>query len=78
MSKQDKRTEISYKVYNTICECEDMGQALEVLTDTIAATISGNIKGKTDQVLIMGACIARLREYKKQIQNETLPRNTEI
>lgn len=68
MSKQEKRTEISYKVYNTICECDDIGQALEVLTDTIVATIAGNINGKTDQALIMGACIRRLREYKKQIQ----------
>lgn len=68
MSKRNKSTEISYKVYNAICECEDMGQALEVLTDAIAATIAGNIKGKTDQALIMGACIRRLREYKKQMQ----------
>lgn len=68
MSKQNKSTGISYKVYNAICECDDMGQALEVLTDTIAATIAGNIKGKTDQALIMGACIRRLREYKKQMQ----------
>ena len=67
MSKQNKSTEISYKVYNTICECDNLGQALEVLTDTITATITGNVKGKTDQALIMGACIRRLREYKKQI-----------
>lgn len=63
----DKRAEIGYKVYNLICGCDDMGQALTVLTDTIAATIAGNIKGKTDQALILGACIRRLREYKKQI-----------
>lgn len=68
MSKQNKSTEISYKVYNAICECEDMGQALEMLTDAIAATIAANIQGKTDQALIMGACIRRLREYKKQMQ----------
>lgn len=68
MSKQNKSTEISYKVYNAICECDNLGQALEVLTDTITATITGNVQGKTDQALIMGACIRRLREYKKQIQ----------
>lgn len=68
MSKQNKSTEISYKVYDVICECDDMGQALEVLTDTIAATIAGNIKGKTAQALIMDACIRRLIEYKKQMQ----------
>lgn len=67
MSKQNKSTEISYKVYNTICECDNLGQALEVLTDTITATITGKVQGKTDQALIMGACIRRLREYKKQI-----------
>ena len=68
MSKADKSAEVSYKVYNLICECDDMGQALTVLTNTIAATVAANIEGNSDRALIMEACIKRLGEYKKQIE----------
>lgn len=68
MSQQNKSTEVSCKVYNLITECDDIGQALTVLTDTIAATVAANIEGKTDRALIMAACIKRLRIYKKQFK----------
>jgi len=68
MSKQEKIAEVGYKVYNAITECDDMGQALTVLTDTIAATVAANIEDKADRALIIDACIKRLRGYKKQMQ----------
>ena len=68
MNKADKSAEVGYKVYNLIRECDDMGQALTVLTDTIAATVAANIEDKTDRALIMDACIKRLRGYKKQFE----------
>lgn len=68
MSAKEKSTAVGYKVYNLLQECDDMGQALTVLTDTLAVTVAANLEDKADRVLIMDACIKRLREHKKQMQ----------
>lgn len=65
---QKEKTAISYKIYDALTECDSMGDALEILTDTVAATIVGNFETEADRALIMGACIKRLQQYKKQMQ----------
>jgi len=44
-----------------------MGEALTVLTDTITVIIAHHVETKTDRALLMGACIKRLQQYKKEL-----------
>lgn len=68
MSKQEEQhTENVQRCYDVITECEDMGEALTVLTDTITVIIAHHVETKTDRALLMGACIKRLQQYKKEL-----------
>lgn len=69
MSKQEKQhIEDVQRCYDAVKACANMGSALATLTDTVFVMITSHMETKTDQALIMGACIRRLREYKKQMQ----------
>lgn len=69
MSKQEKQhIENVQRCYDVITGCEDMGEALTVLTDTITVIIAHHVGTKTDRAMLMGACIKRLREYKKELE----------
>lgn len=69
MSKPDKQhIENVQKCYDAVKACADLGAALTALTDTVVAIIGTHIETKTDRALIMGACIKRLRQYKKELE----------
>lgn len=68
MSKQEKRhIEDVQRCYDAVKACANLGAALATLTDTVFVMITQHMKTKTDQTLIMGACIKRLQEYKKDL-----------
>ncbi len=68
MSKQEKQhTENVQRCYAVVTGCEDMGEVLTVLIDTIAVTIAEHIDTKADRDMLMGACIKRLQQYKKEL-----------
>lgn len=56
------------RCYDAVRECANMGEALATLTDTAVAMIKLHMETKTDRALLMGACIKRLREYRKEIE----------
>lgn len=69
MSKQNEQhIENVQKCYDAVKECANLGAALATLTDTIFAIVEVHMEKKTDRALIMGACIKRLREYKKEFE----------
>ncbi len=73
MSKQEKQAQKRHiedvqRCYDAVKACANLGAALATLTDTVFVMITRHMKNKTGQALIMGACIRRLREYKKQMQ----------
>lgn len=56
------------RCYDAVRECANMGEALATLIDTTVAIIKFHMESKTDRVMLVGACIKRLREYKKEIE----------
>lgn len=73
MSKQEKLAQKRHiedvqRCYDAVKACANMGEALATLTDTVAAMITHHMETKTDRALLLGACIKRLREYKKELE----------
>lgn len=65
---QKRHIEDVQRCYDAVKACANLGAALATLTDTVFVMITQHMKTKTDQTLIMGACIKRLREYKKELE----------
>lgn len=64
-----QKSEVSFNLYKEVQACANLGEALEVLVDTVAATVAANIESHSDRALIIGACIKRLKRYEKQMRN---------
>ncbi len=74
MSQQPKRltddelAELSWEIQKIVHKSRNMGDALKLLTSTLAAFIDFHVSNQKERGIIIDNCIKQLRKFKKQMQ----------
>lgn len=66
--REDVLSDLSWEIQKIVCQCNNLGEALKLLTSTLAAFVDFHVSDKIERGLIMDGCIKQLRQFKKQMQ----------